>query len=54
MSFHVGSGCKSVEAYKTAIERCKKVFDIGKENGYMLTILDLGGGFPGTNKPQQN
>ncbi len=48
VSFHVGSGCKNVEAYKTAIESCKKVFDIGKENGYTLTILDLGGGFPGT------
>ncbi len=48
VSFHVGSGCKSVEAYKTAIERSRKVFDIGKDNGYKLTVLDLGGGFPGT------
>ena len=48
VSFHVGSGCKNVEAYRTAIESCRKVFDIGKENGYTLTILDLGGGFPGT------
>lgn len=48
VSFHVGSGCKNVNAYRTAIDSCRKVFDIGKENGYMLNILDLGGGFPGT------
>jgi diaminopimelate decarboxylase len=48
VSFHVGSGCKNVNAYATAIERSKKVFDIGKENGYNLNILDIGGGFPGT------
>lgn len=48
VSFHVGSGCKNVEAYRTAIERSKNVFDIGKDNGYILKILDIGGGFPGT------
>jgi len=48
VSFHVGSGCKSVDAYYTAIEQSRKVFDIGKENGYTLRILDIGGGFPGT------
>lgn len=50
VSFHVGSGCKNVDAYKIAIERTRKVFDIGKENGYTLNILDIGGGFPGTNE----
>ncbi len=48
VSFHVGSGCKNVDAYKTAIEKSRKVFDIGKENGYTLKYLDIGGGFPGT------
>jgi len=48
VSFHVGSGCRDVIAYKTAIEKSRKVFDIGKENGYTLTMLDIGGGFPGT------
>jgi ornithine decarboxylase len=50
VSFHVGSGCKNVDAYKIAIERARKVFDIGKDNGYILKILDIGGGFPGTNE----
>lgn len=48
VSFHVGSGCKNVEAYRTAIEKSRKVFDIGEKNGYKLKILDIGGGFPGT------
>jgi ornithine decarboxylase len=48
VSFHVGSGCRNIDAYKIAIERSRKVFDIGKENGYNLKILDIGGGFPGT------
>jgi diaminopimelate decarboxylase len=48
VSFHVGSGCKNVEAYRFAIEKCREVFKIAKNNGYELKILDLGGGFPGT------
>lgn len=48
VSFHVGSGCQNVEAYKTAIEKSRNVFDIGEQNGYKLKILDIGGGFPGT------
>jgi ornithine decarboxylase len=48
VSFHVGSGCTDVKAFDIAIERARKVFDIGRENGYTLDLLDLGGGFPGT------
>jgi diaminopimelate decarboxylase len=48
VSFHVGSGCKNVQAYSMAIEKCKEVFKIAEQNGYHLKILDLGGGFPGT------
>lgn len=48
VSFHVGSGCKNIKAYEYAIEKCKEVFRIAKNNGYELKILDLGGGFPGT------
>ena len=50
VSFHVGSGCKNVDAYRTAIEKSRKVFDIGKENGFVLKTLDIGGGFPGTDE----
>jgi ornithine decarboxylase len=50
VSFHVGSGCKNVKSYQNAIEKCKEVFKIAKNNGYELKILDLGGGFPGTDE----
>ena len=50
VSFHVGSGCKNVEAYRTAIEKSRLVFNLGHENGYKMKILDIGGGFPGTDE----
>jgi ornithine decarboxylase len=48
VSFHVGSGCQKISAYYDAIKRCRAVFDTGKKFGYTMTILDIGGGFPGT------
>jgi ornithine decarboxylase len=48
VSFHVGSGCTDVKAFDIAIGRARNVFDIGRENGYSLNLLDIGGGFPGT------
>lgn len=48
ISFHVGSGCKDAVAYELAVERAKKAFDLGKELGHDMKLLDLGGGFPGT------
>ena len=48
VSFHVGSGCQRTTAYYDAIKRCREVFEMGKKYGYKLTILDIGGGFPGT------
>lgn len=47
VSFHVGSGCMNVEAFDIAIARCREVFDIAKAKGYNMTLLDIGGGFPG-------
>ena len=47
VSFHVGSGCTSVNNYKTAIEMSKNVFDKANELGIKMTLLDIGGGFPG-------
>jgi ornithine decarboxylase len=48
VSFHVGSGCGDAGAFATAIHHARKVFDIGKENGYDMNFLDIGGGFPGS------
>lgn len=47
VSFHVGSGCMDVTAFYDAISRCRKVFDIASIYNFKLTLLDLGGGFPG-------
>jgi len=48
VSFHVGSGCESVDAYRSAIANAKYVFELGKVLGFNMTLLDIGGGFPGT------
>ncbi|EDV20648.1 uncharacterized protein TRIADDRAFT_31500 [Trichoplax adhaerens] len=46
-SFHIGSGCHDPSAFTKAIEKSKKAFDIAKEQGLELKVLDIGGGFPG-------
>ncbi|CEG37170.1 ornithine decarboxylase [Plasmopara halstedii] len=48
VSFHVGSGCFNVKAYSDAVARARKVFDIGHSIGYFFNLLDIGGGFPGS------
>ncbi|TMW56072.1 hypothetical protein Poli38472_008720 [Pythium oligandrum] len=48
VSFHVGSGCFSVSAYSDAVIRARKVFDIARTKGFNFSLLDIGGGFPGT------
>lgn len=48
VSFHVGSGCFSVSAYSDAVIRARKVFDMAQDMGFDLGLLDIGGGFPGT------
>lgn len=49
VSFHVGSGCEDPNVFENAIENCKNVYDIAKEMGFNLTLVDIGGGFPGDN-----
>ena len=46
-SFHVGSGCKSVESYYNAIKTCKSAYELAIKNNVNITIIDIGGGFPG-------
>ncbi|RLN02780.1 hypothetical protein BBJ28_00023410 [Nothophytophthora sp. Chile5] len=48
VSFHVGSGCFNVKAYSDAVARARKAFDIGHSLGFQFNLLDIGGGFPGT------
>ncbi|XP_017128833.1 ornithine decarboxylase 2-like isoform X2 [Drosophila elegans] len=47
-SFHVGSGCSEVEAYDRAIEKAENIFKFGELIGHDMDLLDIGGGFPGT------
>jgi len=48
VSFHVGSGCMSTKSFVAAIQSAHRVFKQGEELGYDFKVLDLGGGWPGT------
>jgi len=48
VSFHVGSGCMSTQSFVAAIESAHRVFKQAEELGFNFTMLDLGGGWPGT------
>jgi ornithine decarboxylase len=48
VSFHVGSGQTDPAAFADAVERAHRVFLIAKDLGLHFTLLDLGGGYPGT------
>ena len=48
VSFHVGSGCRDATRYEMALRDAKELFELAeKEYGFKMTILDIGGGFPG-------
>ena len=47
VSFHVGSDCGDPDVFKTALRDCRQVYDIGKEMGFNLNLINLGGGFQG-------
>ena len=44
----MGSGCNDLPAYERAIATAKKLFDFGALLGYNMNLLDIGGGFPGS------
>ncbi|XP_077477012.1 ornithine decarboxylase [Stigmatopora argus] len=48
VSFHVGSGCTDPGAYRQAIADARCVFHMGDEVGFRMKLLDIGGGFPGS------
>ena len=51
--FHVGSGCTDVSAYRGALTEARRVFDLAGECGFSFTLLDIGGGYPGSEEPGQ-
>ncbi|XP_053316783.1 ornithine decarboxylase [Spea bombifrons] len=48
VSFHVGSGCTDPQTFVQAVSDARCVFDIGAEFGFKMNLLDIGGGFPGS------
>ncbi|XP_068122773.1 ornithine decarboxylase-like [Hyperolius riggenbachi] len=47
VSFHVGTGSGTPQSFHKAIKNARYLFDLGKELGHKMKILDIGGGFPG-------
>ncbi|XP_055691205.1 ornithine decarboxylase 1-like [Lutzomyia longipalpis] len=47
VSFHVGSTCMDPPAYGKAIAAARDVFNYADTIGTQMTLLDIGGGFPG-------
>eukprot|EP01101_Sappina_pedata_P011997 TRINITY_DN8158_c0_g1_i1.p1 TRINITY_DN8158_c0_g1~~TRINITY_DN8158_c0_g1_i1.p1 ORF type:complete len:604 (-),score=320.70 TRINITY_DN8158_c0_g1_i1:112-1923(-) len=47
VSFHVGSGCFSSKSYVDAVLLARSVFDLAEQEGFKLSLLDIGGGWPG-------
>ncbi|XP_033859456.3 ornithine decarboxylase-like [Acipenser ruthenus] len=54
VSFHVGSGCTDPETFTQAISDARCVFDMGAEHGFNMNLLDIGGGFPGSEDVKMN
>lgn len=48
VSFHVGSGNRDERAYEGAICNAHHVFEMAKDYGFSMNLLDMGGGWSGT------
>ncbi|NXL87522.1 AZIN2 inhibitor, partial [Alectura lathami] len=48
VSFHLGSRSMETQVFAQAVAEAQLVFDMGTELGYRMHLLDIGGGFPGT------
>ncbi|KAI0558884.1 Ornithine decarboxylase [Gracilaria domingensis] len=47
VAFHVGSACGQVQSHIQALHDSRAVFEVAAEEGIQLSVLDIGGGFPG-------
>ncbi|KAM8868877.1 antizyme inhibitor 1-like isoform 2-T3 [Spinachia spinachia] len=45
---HISSACEDDQVYVHAISDARCVFDMGEDIGFNMTILDIGGGFSGS------
>ncbi|NXW44720.1 AZIN2 inhibitor, partial [Nyctiprogne leucopyga] len=48
VSFHLGSHGPEPQAFAQAVAAAQLAFEMGTELGYQMHLLDIGGGFPGT------
>ncbi|XP_065506607.1 antizyme inhibitor 2 isoform X4 [Caloenas nicobarica] len=48
VSFHLGSGSLEPQAFAQSLATAQLAFEMGTELGYQMHLLDIGGGFPGT------
>ncbi|KAG8580184.1 hypothetical protein GDO81_007186 [Engystomops pustulosus] len=46
--FHVGNRCTDPQRFVQAVSDARYVFDMGAEFGFNMSLLDIGGGFSGT------
>ena len=46
-SFHVGSGVEEAAAFSCAVKQAYDAFTMAQNFGFEMTLLDIGGGFPG-------
>ncbi len=47
ISFHCGSGCYDPTAFVVALNLAREAFDTAHSLGLSLSLVDMGGGFPG-------
>lgn len=45
ISFHIGSGAVNPNAYSDALEKSRKLYDLGLTYGFNMNLIDIGGGF---------
>lgn len=48
VKFNIPSCCQEVEKFSRAVSEARCVFDMGEELGFEMNILDIGGGFDGS------
>lgn len=51
VSYHVGSGCGDPRSHAAAATDALTVFRLGKQYGFEMSLLDIGGGFLGGDNP---
>jgi ornithine decarboxylase len=54
VSFHVGTGCLNDTQYESAIRDCRETYNMAKQEGIELNVVDIGGGFPGIDVESKN